>query len=88
MKQEGIQQGLQEDHRTGVWEASSWIFCWVPKNQGLDVVEGSAPSETKEEPSHSDGIRGARNVEAPTIRDSFARSVGKEKLWMRVMHLD
>jgi hypothetical protein len=60
-------------------------FQWVTKNQGLDIVEGSAPFETEKE--IADGV-GAGNVGALATRHSYAPTVGKEKLWMMVMHLD
>jgi hypothetical protein len=48
---------------------NSQIFCWVTKSQGLDIVEGSAPSEMEKEIVHG---AGAGNVEAPATRDGFA----------------
>jgi hypothetical protein len=49
------------------------------KNPGLDIVEGSASSETEEEPTHSYSIRRAGNVRALATRDSFAPTDGKNK---------
>jgi hypothetical protein len=51
-KQEGIQRDPQGDPRTGVHEAGSWDVQQVTKNQELDTVEGSAPSETKNKLTH------------------------------------
>jgi hypothetical protein len=56
-------------------------------NQGLDSVEGSAPSEMDEEPIHVFSIRRAGNVGAPAIPGVMTPR-WKEKLWMVVMHLD
>jgi hypothetical protein len=39
------------DCRVGDRKANCWIFCQISKNQRLDIVEGSAPSETEEEPT-------------------------------------
>jgi hypothetical protein len=58
------------------------------KDQGLDVVEGSAPSKIKEEPNHSIGVRAAGNVGAPATLDSFASTVGKKTFGKMVMHLE
>jgi hypothetical protein len=44
-KQEHIQRDLQEDFRDGDHKT---IFCQTSKHQGLDIVEGSAPSKTEE----------------------------------------
>jgi hypothetical protein len=51
------------------------IFCQVAKNQGLDIVEGSALSETEEEPTHSFSVRKAGKVGVPATQDSFAPTV-------------
>jgi hypothetical protein len=45
---EDMWENLRKNHRTGNREANSWIFCQVTKNQGLNTVEGSVPSETEE----------------------------------------
>jgi hypothetical protein len=58
------------------------------KNQKLNVVEGSAPSEMEEEPTSNVSVRGAENVGVLATRDSFAATIGKEKLWIMVIHLD
>jgi hypothetical protein len=58
-------------------EANYQIFCWVADNQGLNLVEGSAPSKAEKEAAH--GVR-VGNVGAPATRDSFAPTAGKEKL--------
>jgi hypothetical protein len=78
-KQEGIHQDLQENYWTGDRETNCHIYCWVADNQGLDLVEGSIPSEI-EEPPCSFSIRGARKVGTLTTWDSFGPTVGKEKL--------
>jgi hypothetical protein len=57
MKQEGIHQDLQENHGAGDREMNNQILCQVAKDQELDVKEGSAPSKTKVEPTHSFGIK-------------------------------
>jgi hypothetical protein len=72
MKREGIQHDPQGYPKAGVCKANSWILCRVTKDQGLDIVEGSAPSETERETAH--GV-GARNVGALATRDSFAPTV-------------
>jgi hypothetical protein len=53
MSEEGAhnQQELQEDCRVGGCEASSWDFHRVMGSEWLDTVEGSGPSEMKEEMS-------------------------------------
>jgi hypothetical protein len=48
---------------------NSRICCRVTKYQGLDIVEGSAPSEMEKEIVHRVG---GVNVEAPTTWDGFA----------------
>jgi hypothetical protein len=50
--QEEIQQDPQETRRAGDWEMSSWNFQRVADNQGLGIVEGSAPSETEKEAAY------------------------------------
>jgi hypothetical protein len=55
------------------------------ENQGLDIMEGLTPSKMEKEIAH--GIR-AGNVGAPATQDSFAPTVGKEKFWMMVMHMN
>jgi hypothetical protein len=54
IKQEGIHQELHENHCTGNCEANFQIFCWVTSNQGLDLVEGSAPSEAEKRRPHTE----------------------------------
>jgi hypothetical protein len=46
------------------------------KKEGLDTVEGSAPSKMAEEPTCSFSVRVAGNVGALATRDSFTLSVG------------
>jgi hypothetical protein len=70
-------QDLQEDDWTGDHEANCWITCWITKDQGLDIVEGSAPSETGE-PTRSNSVRRAGNVGAPAVWDSFNPSFEKK----------
>jgi hypothetical protein len=41
-KRTGLQD-LQEDHRTGIREASKWDVQQVSQNEEMDVVEGSIP---------------------------------------------
>jgi hypothetical protein len=48
------------------------------KDQELDVVEASLPSETEEEPTSSVSVRGAINVEAPATRESSAPPLEKK----------
>jgi hypothetical protein len=76
VKQEGIQQVFQRDPRAGDHEMSSWYFLLVAESEGLDTVEGSAPSETEKETAH--GVV-ARNVEALATSGSFAPSIGKRR---------
>jgi hypothetical protein len=54
----------------------------------LNIVDGSAPSETGKEIEH--GVE-AGNMGPPATRDNFAPTPQvkrNEKLWMMVMHLD
>jgi hypothetical protein len=51
-KQEGSQQDCQKDFCTGGCEASSWDFHWFAEYEWLGIVEGSAPSKTKEGTAH------------------------------------
>jgi hypothetical protein len=44
----GIQQDRQKGFQTGGREMSSRVLHWVAENEWLDIVEGSAPSKTKE----------------------------------------
>jgi hypothetical protein len=76
MKQKGIKDP-QGDPRigVGVHEANNQILCRVTKDQGLDIVEGSAHSETEKEVTH--GV-GAGNVGAPATWNSFATTVVKK----------
>jgi hypothetical protein len=69
-------------------ETSSRNFQPVADNQGVDIVEVSASSETEEEPTSNVSVKWAGNAGAPPTRDNFAPTVGKEKLWMRLMHRD
>jgi hypothetical protein len=48
-------------------------------NQELYTVEGSASSETEEEPTRSFSVRTVGNVGAPATRGSFAPPFGKER---------
>jgi hypothetical protein len=54
-KQEGIQQDLQGDPRAGDHETSSRDFQRVAKSEGVNIVEGSAPSETEKDCTWSKG---------------------------------
>jgi hypothetical protein len=53
MSEEGedIRQDFREDRRAGDRKAISRVFDWATGIEQLDIVEGSAPSETKEETS-------------------------------------
>jgi hypothetical protein len=46
-KQKGIHQDLQKNHWTADCEVNCQFYCWVAKDQGLAVVEGSAIYEKK-----------------------------------------
>jgi hypothetical protein len=48
---EDIRQDLQEYRRAGNRKVNRRVFDWTKGNECLDIVEGSAPSETKEETS-------------------------------------
>jgi hypothetical protein len=65
-------------------ETSIQNFQWVTTNDGLDIVEGPAPSEAVKEATH--GVR-AGDVAAPTTPGVTAHR-GKEKneenFWMMV----
>jgi hypothetical protein len=52
----------------GVLEASSRDFQWDMKDQGLDIVEGSAPSKMEKEIVHR---LAAGNVGALVTQDKF-----------------
>jgi hypothetical protein len=52
-KQESIQQDRQADFRSGGLEASSRDFHQVIGSERLDIMEGFAPSEMKEETTSS-----------------------------------
>jgi hypothetical protein len=80
-EREDVWENLREKHRTGNRKADSRIFCRVTKNQELDIVEGSSPSETEEDPTRSFSVRRAGNVVAPATRDGFAPTppFGKKK---------
>jgi hypothetical protein len=47
----------------------------VEENQGLSIVEGSAPFKTEENPASSIGVRRAEHVGAPVIVGVMAHSV-------------
>jgi hypothetical protein len=79
---------LREDFLIGHSEANSRIFCRVTNYQKLDVVEGSAPSETEEEPARSFSVRRSGNVGAPATLDSFAPTVFGKKKGITVAPLD
>jgi hypothetical protein len=75
-KQEGIHQDLQENHWTGDCEANCQMYCWVAKNQDLDIMDGSAPSEV-EKRLHT-RVRGG-NVRALATMN-IGRKKGKEEV--------
>jgi hypothetical protein len=93
--QEDIRWVRQEGFRTGVGEVSSRDVQHVTESEGLDIVEGSAPSgtgnqkldivqgstpsETDEEPTHIFSIIRAGNVGAPITLSSSASTGGKRK---------
>jgi hypothetical protein len=59
------------------------------ENEELNTEEGSAPSETEEEPTRSFRVRRAGNVGAAATLDSFAPTVWKRrKKGMMAIHLD
>jgi hypothetical protein len=62
------------DNRTRDREANCRISYPITKEQELDVVEGSAPSETEKEIVHGVGVG---NVGPPATPDSFAPTVEK-----------
>jgi hypothetical protein len=51
----------------------------LQKNQELDIVEGSSPFKTEDEPTCGLGVRRGRNVGAPATQGSFAQAFGKKK---------
>jgi hypothetical protein len=59
---------LREEHGTLVREASSWDVQRVTESEELDIVEGSAPSETVEESTRMFSIR-TGDVGAPATWD-------------------
>jgi hypothetical protein len=62
-------QDAQEDPRAGICEAGKWDVQRVLENGEMDLVERSAPSETKKEIVHGVGVG---NVGVPATGDSFA----------------
>jgi hypothetical protein len=50
-EREDIWQVLQEDHKAGDRKANNWAIDWATGSESLDIVEGSAPFETKEDTS-------------------------------------
>jgi hypothetical protein len=48
IKREGIQQDRRADSRTGGRGASSRVFHRATRSEWLDIVDESAPTETKE----------------------------------------
>jgi hypothetical protein len=69
----------QEGFRTGVREASSRDVQRVAENEELNCVEGSAFSETEEEPTRSFSVRGAENVGISATLGTFAPTGWKKK---------
>jgi hypothetical protein len=83
---------------------SSRDVRWVAESEGLDIVEGSAPSgvgnqeldtvegsassETEEEPTCGFSIRRASNVGSTATWNGFAPIISKEKHRMMMTHLD
>jgi hypothetical protein len=65
-----------EDLQTGDREVNSWVFCWVTNDQGLNIVEGLAPSEMEKEIHH--GVGGG-NVGALSIWIVFPLFWGKKR---------
>jgi hypothetical protein len=76
---EDVWENLREDFREGDCYTSSRIFCRVTKNQGLDIVEGPASSETAEDSTCSFSVRRAGNVGAPATLGNFAPTGWKRK---------
>jgi hypothetical protein len=73
--------------RTNSWvggrEVSSRDFQRIAKNEWLDILEGSAPSETKEETTNN-SLRGI-NIETLTRFGTFGHT---NRSKMMVIHLD
>jgi hypothetical protein len=69
-KQENTQQDLPEDRRAEDREVNSLNFHYTAESECQDIVEGSAPSETKEEVTNC-RLR-AMDVEALTTLGTFA----------------
>jgi hypothetical protein len=82
-KQEGIQQDFQGDPRAEDCETSSRDFHWVAESEGLDIMEGSAPSEMEKETAYR--VK-AGNVGALATVSSSAPLNGKSG--MMVQNLD
>jgi hypothetical protein len=72
-EREDTRQDLREYHRAGDLEANSRIFRQDSKNEELDLMEGSAASETEETARRV----GAGNIGAPVTLGSFPVPVGK-----------
>jgi hypothetical protein len=75
-KREENQQDLQEVHQMEDHETSSRNFQQVTKNDPLDILEDSTPSETEKETARR---AGASNVEALTTQDRLAPTFEKER---------
>jgi hypothetical protein len=57
-----------------------WMGRLSGENQGLGIVEGSAPYETEKEPTSNVSTRRAGNVAAPATWDNFAPPFRKKKI--------
>jgi hypothetical protein len=90
----------QEGFRTIIREASKRHVQRVTEGETLDLVEGSAPSEARnqgpdtveESPPETEkeiahGVGGG-NVGAQGTLANFDPTVGKENIWMLVMDMD
>jgi hypothetical protein len=80
--EEDIRQNLQEDRRTSGCKANSRDYHYAPKYECQDIVEGSAPSDTKEETANN--VR-AGDVGTPSLLGSFALTYLKSRIMMMMM---
>jgi hypothetical protein len=74
-KQEHLQQYCQAEFHIGDRETSSQDVQQIAEREGLDTVEGSAPSAVEEQLTRSFRVRRVGNVGTTATLDSFAPTV-------------
>jgi hypothetical protein len=83
-KQRNTREALIWDLRIENLETNGRDFNQDAENDGLDIVEGSAPSGSEEEPNCSASVRRTGNMGVLATRDRFDPTVGKRKknVWL------